>query len=280
MANPEIKKYITEQLSAGFVGPQVRQALLQSRWTESEVDAAFAELGISADGSPHVTGGKLSGIKELLKESYEIYKANLKKLLILSGVFSLVSAIWSLMAMDQNTKEIPNLGLFIPGIIILLVVGLITNTMLSIAVLKRQENPGIEALWTMTLGKIMGLIGVSFLTGAAVLLGFVALVIPGIYLAIALSFGTYIYLDQGIGGTAALSKSRAYVKGLWFDIFVRYIVMILILVLFSILVTMFFKQNSAAGIIVNAIYNTFALPFATVYIILLYEQLKKIKQGV
>lgn len=62
---------------------------------------------------------------------------------------------------------------------------------------------------------LLSMLWVAFLTGLAVIGGSLLLIIPGIYLAFALTFSQTVLVDQGIRGTQALAASRALVKGRW-----------------------------------------------------------------
>lgn len=59
------------------------------------------------------------------------------------------------------------------------------------------------------------LIWVGLLQGIITLGGFILLVLPGIYLAVALSFTQFYLLTENKRGLAALAASRALVKGRW-----------------------------------------------------------------
>jgi hypothetical protein len=62
---------------------------------------------------------------------------------------------------------------------------------------------------------------VTVLENLAVLGGFVAFVVPGIWLAILLNFSILILLDRNLRGTQALAASAELVKGRWWATFAR-----------------------------------------------------------
>jgi hypothetical protein len=63
--------------------------------------------------------------------------------------------------------------------------------------------------------RIHSLVWVSFLGAVVTLLGFVACVIPGIYLAVGFTVAVPVLLTEGLRGRAALGRSRRLIKGRW-----------------------------------------------------------------
>src|SRR5918997_1823503 len=76
---------------------------------------------------------------------------------------------------------------------------------------------GVEPDWRRSLRfavrRLGGLVGVGFLSGIVVLLGFVALIVPGIWLAVALSLAVPALLLERIGPVQALKRSFRLVRG-------------------------------------------------------------------
>lgn len=63
-------------------------------------------------------------------------------------------------------------------------------------------------------------LGVSVLVFLAVLAGLILLIVPGIILALALSFATYLVIDKGLGPISAFKESMAITKGNRWNLFV------------------------------------------------------------
>lgn len=64
-----------------------------------------------------------------------------------------------------------------------------------------------------SLGLFFPLLGTMFLYGLAVLGGFIALIIPGIYLALCFMLVNQVIVLEGVSGTAALRRSRELMRG-------------------------------------------------------------------
>ena len=73
------------------------------------------------------------------------------------------------------------------------------------------ETAKLEDLWNP--GPFWRFLGAHILTGIAVAIGFVCLVIPGIILAIGLSFVPYVVVERGLGPIEAMKESWRITKG-------------------------------------------------------------------
>lgn len=77
---------------------------------------------------------------------------------------------------------------------------------------KMDSSPAeLQRAW----GIFLPLILVGLLQGLIILGGFALLVIPGIYLAVALSFSQMFVVDQGLRGTKAIAASYQLTKNRW-----------------------------------------------------------------
>lgn len=80
----------------------------------------------------------------------------------------------------------------------------------------RTVDPG-EAL-RFTFGRIGPILWQAALMAVALIVAFVALVVPGIYLYAAWSLALPVLLIEGLGARKSLSRSRALVKGRWWPV--------------------------------------------------------------
>lgn len=78
-------------------------------------------------------------------------------------------------------------------------------------------------------GKTVPLLVASVLMNVLVTLGFLLLIVPGIYLAFAYMLTVPLIVDRDMGAWQALETSRKAISKHWFSFFVLWIVMILIL---------------------------------------------------
>lgn len=98
--------------------------------------------------------------------------------------------------------------------------------------------------------------------------GFLLVVIPGIIFSIWFFFSQFILAREDERGMSALLKSKEYVKGYWFDVFLRMFIIWIISAVVS-------------GIpFIGWILSVFFMPFAMIFSFLVYEDLKAIKGDV
>ena len=105
-----------------------------------------------------------------------------------------------------------------------------------------------------------------FLSGLAVLGGFILFIIPGIIFAIWFCMSQYVFISEGIVGKKVLSRSKQLVSGNWWGVLGRsFIAGLIMMVIFWV---------PFIGSIVNSF---FTAPFFVIYVYLMYEDLKRLK---
>jgi len=79
--------------------------------------------------------------------------------------------------------------------------------------LARGEDAQITDMFAVFQRNYVGAIIASILSSIVIGIGFVLLIIPGIYISIRLSFVSLLVIDEGMGGVEALQASWAMTKG-------------------------------------------------------------------
>lgn len=104
------------------------------------------------------------------------------------------------------------------------VVSLIQNVFVSMGTLyvylrahDAIESAKLEDLWQPQI--FWRYLGVSILSFIAIMLGFILLIVPGIIVAIALSFAGILVVEGGMGPVAALKESARLTKGHRMELF-------------------------------------------------------------
>lgn len=64
---------------------------------------------------------------------------------------------------------------------------------------------------------------ISILSAIGIGIGLFLLIIPGIWLGVAISFASYLMFEENVRGVAALKASMALVKGRWWSVVWRYV---------------------------------------------------------
>jgi hypothetical protein len=130
---------------------------------------------------------------------------------------------------------------------------------------------GFSVFWSM--------VWVSILVTLSVFGGAVIFLIPGIMLAVQLSFATYSLVLEGKRGMQALAQSREYVKGYWWAYVGRNL--LLVLMLFAVMLIIVWPLTILFGSIFGTIFYSIVLlafiPFSIAYHYQIFDNLRRLK---
>lgn len=127
------------------------------------------------------------------------------------------------------------------------------------------------------------LIWISILAGFAILGGFFIFIIPGAWLWVGFVFSSYIMVIEGKSGFEALTESREYVRGYWWAVFGRVLLVAIVYIVAGIIIGIPFSLIGGGAIgraISSMIITLFFIPFATAYSYTMYRNLAALKPGV
>lgn len=213
----------------------------------------------------------LKGAGQLLQETWSVYKSKLlvsMEVLLVPVLLIALSTAIGLSFITPLVTIIATLIMFLAqGALIILLVN--RGTELKIGEVYRQA-------WT----KYWSLLWIAILTAFIVIGGFFLLVVPGIIFTIWFLFPVVILMVEGEKGMSALMKSREYARGYFWPLFGRYLVVILVAMIFYIvagsILGLIFGASTLGGFLVNLL-SLLIMPFIVGYNILLYEDLKSVK---
>lgn len=236
---------------------------------------------------------KLPGLKSLFSESWQSYTMRLKLSILLQLVTWLpIVVLWGVGFGLSRVVDFNNLssGLIIAGMVIAIPI-VIALIYLQIWVQASQiylfmipvETLTVKGLMTEVRSKLSLFFASSLLSGLAVLGGFILLVIPGIIFLVKYTFSTYIALEGSVTRARdSLTKSGNYVRGYWWDIFGRMLVMGILYLLISLIVGFIggFVDAIITGTWFSQIFGNvsflFIIPFFLSLGYTLYKQLKSV----
>lgn len=222
----------------------------------------------------------------LIKESFEIYKQKIRPILVLLLIFGIVAAILggllggsmmfsALRLKDTGATEITNKALFFSPLVIgiFLVIGLWTIfigfTFIILAV--KPAGTKLKEIFQEAWKKFGQYLWLVILTGFFVILASLFLVIPGMIVAIYLSFYSYVFIIEGEKGMNALRRSWSLVKGNWWKVFGK---LLLLNIIFGIIFILLSSVNDLLG----SVFQLFWMPFNMIFFYLIYLELKKSKE--
>lgn len=175
-------------------------------------------------------------IQEAFKLGWETFKKYPAYLIGIVLVAFIVSWIFSTITNNlSNGGMEPN---FMSSLVY--IVGMIVNMIIGMGLAKisitlaRGGKPEWEDLYNQY-PKTLNYLVASILFGLMVIVGLILLVIPGIYLAIRFHMYSYLIVDKNLGAIEALKQSSVITKGSMWNLFLFWIVSIIVVIIGAIL---------------------------------------------
>jgi hypothetical protein len=284
MINQQIVDYINQQTQKGKSKEEITSALLAAGWQANDVNAAFATI---ASGAPMPMATELPKARQILKESWAIYKNRFKTLITIILMptaayllLILLAATVTGITVGVAKQTSANIHPWIIAGIILGVVAIICVIYFYIwaavaqlyAIKDQTENIGWKEAYKRSRPKIGAYFTTSLLTGLATVGGAILFIIPGIIFGLWFSQSCYVVVEEGVANTAALKRSKYYTKGRIWQIFGKlFYVGMITLALYLALAIILAIASSLVGIKyahVSWVTNIFSLvwtPLITVY---------------
>lgn len=197
------------------------------------------------------------GFVDLLKQSWNIYKANFKifvKLVALSIAFLLLVVLCGavlLALLAQGGFSLVLIIVAIVSVIIIMVTQVWVQISLLLAVksiLAGEETSSARVLLSKAKPFILPFVVLSLITMFITLGGYMLFVIPGVLFAIWFSFSMFVLVEEKWRGMEALLASRDYIKGYVLKVFVRWLLFGIIAWLITSLVPIIFEVLDLAWI--------------------------------
>jgi uncharacterized membrane protein len=224
---------------------------------------------------------KLSSFGSLFEGAIKDFKSRIKKIAALSAISIGVSFILSAAIAAAIAFGMMNVALgVLVGIIGFLVFLFATYFVNGAFVYLMKGEVSIKDSFKFIWKNIWPFFWIMVLTVLVTLPGIVALIIPGIFISILVSFAIFIFMDEGIKGMAALEKSREYVRGYFWAIVGRFTLYVLVImgaaIAFSIVTGLFSLIHESIGSILQTVFNVFVLaPVGLCFSWRLYKDLKE-----
>lgn len=224
MINQQTIDYVDQQTKLGKNEEEIKTALLGVGWKAEDIAAAFASL---KSGVPVPVNSELPKARQILSESWIIYKNRFKTLIAIILiptacylVLLFLAAIISVTAAAVLKQSSPNVIIWVvAGILglialIFLIYVYIWSAVAQLYAIKDQaESIGWKEAFKRSRPKITPFFSTNLLSGLAVLGGLILFIIPGIIFGLWFCQAPYVVVEEGLTNTAALKRSKYYVKG-------------------------------------------------------------------
>ncbi len=225
---------------------------------------------------------KLTPIRTLFATSYAAYRSAMWHLIALEVLPMCAMLIVGALAFLTILADVTAAAVAV--ILIGVVITIVLSVSVSIAMVQRVHTPrtrlNLRASLEATRPLFLQYLWVVILGALCVLLGIILFIIPGIIVAVWLCFSYFTAVLEEKRGMEALKASKELVRGLWFPIFLRLVLLVVAVMLLMMVVTMcaetIFGKGDISELIVT-IANLIVSPFGFVYTYHLYLDVKRAK---
>lgn len=159
-------------------------------------------------------------------------------------------------------------------------VGYIVFVFSTLSVIYSIHNTtGVDASYQATIKWFWPFVWVVILEALAVMGGFVMLIIPGIWLSFALTLFSYAFVVERRRGIDALRQSKDYIKGYWWAVAGRVILLGLLFLAASIIIEIpaLIIAGTAGRVFVTLVLTLFFVPYSMIYHYLIFQNLRERK---
>lgn len=219
----------------------------------------------------------LPGAGKLLSDAFRIYKSRIGVFLGIAAIPTLVSLFYAFLF--TVSRPFPFSTVLMGGFLIIgIIVSLWAQVALFYAVKERDRKIGIKEALDKGWHKLLSYFWISLLSGFIVAGGLLLFIIPGIILSIYFSLAAYVLVSESKKGTAVLFRSKQLVKGYWWKVFRRLLVLSFVLGLIAVPINIIAEIFDL--VFIASIISMLIAPFSVIFVFLIYDNLKQIKNGV
>lgn len=229
----------------------------------------------------------------LLKQSLIILRERLWTLVglaalpfVFSWLFIVLVLIFGFLLSLFNINETFYFVVFFLSVLVFITLSFIINIWAAVSLLYAvKDKIGIKQALSLGKSKIVSYLWISILVGIITIIGYILLIIPGIIFNIWFAFSVYVLVAEDLRGRKALSRSKELVKGYWFKVFWRLIVLAFVIFIITLPLGIISITASLADFniletssgLLSAILGLFTTPFSIIFTFLMFDNLKKIK---
>src|SRR6266436_4655740 len=230
---------------------------------------------------------------EIFSKTFQVYRRYFAKYFVLFAIVGVIIQVVTTLAMQAFVRPAPlplnpspqqfssYLSSLFEALFLLLTVIFLVNVifstiaeggaikMASDEITKGQVNTGASVRFAVS--KLLSIWALSLIVGIIVILGFIALIVPGIILAIMYSLALPVLLIENKGVTESMRRSRRLVSHRWAKTFGTFLVLGIIIII----ATLIFSAITAPlgiilGPITNGILSAFYQPLFPILMVVYY----------
>src|SRR6266496_829593 len=244
--------------------------------------------------------GRELSLGEVISKTFEVYRRDFAKYFVLFAVVGVIVQVVTTLA--QQAFVVPTLpvnptsqqvsswlsALFAALILLIAVIFLVNIVFSTIAegsaiklaseqIAKGQVDFGASIRFAVS--RLLSIWALSIIVGILVFLGFIALIVPGIILAIMFSLALPVLLLENKGVTESMGRSRQLVSHRWAKTFGTFLVLAIIVLVVSLIFSAITAPLGIIGPVVNGILSALYQPlFPILMAVYYYSNLARISQ--
>ena len=231
------------------------------------------------------------GLGETISKTFQVFRQDFAKYFVLYAVVGIIVQVATTLAqqafvvpmlpVNPTSQQVSNFFSGLVGALFLLigvifVVNIIFSTIAQGSAIKlasERITTGRASLGTsirFAASKLLSIWAVSIIVGIIVFLGIIALVVPGIILAIMYSLALPVLLIEKKGVFKSMSRSRQLVSHRWGKTFGTFLVLGMIVIIASLIFGAITGPFGIAGTIVNGILSALYQPLFPILLAVYY----------
>ena len=232
----------------------------------------------------------MKNFADLIKESFEIYRQKIASILILMLIFSGLIMIFGILVSFVAPGDIIENGGYL-GVLLILGIYLFMiflSTFIGFSLMLLVIKPvgiKLKEIFQEVWKKLWQYLLIAILVGFFVMITSFLLIIPGIIVGVYLAFSSFVFIIEEEKGINALKRSWNLVKGNWWKVFGRIMLLVLVFgILFSILglvdllLPLLLPIVFLYALLMHFCMFGCVMPFSIIFSYLIYLGLKKSKE--
>jgi hypothetical protein len=207
------------------------------------------------------------------------------------SLFTFVGGFESFAAYLTKPDFIDIIGLVF-GVTTITIVTISVNYIAQVIALSRSTDVdgggavSIYSIYKEASGKLFPYFWVMILCGLIIVGGMILLIVPGIIFSVWFAFSSFTFIVGNEKGAAALKKSKQYVRGIWLEVFLRFIAAALLAFLLSAALgvlrgfveDVFIEGAATTSHVLDFIYQLVVTPYFVVYSYELYKDVVRVNE--
>ena len=245
--------------------------------------------------------GRELGLGEVISKTFDVYRRDFSKYFVLFAIVGVIVQVVTTLAQQAFVLPTPPVNptpqqfsswfsaLFAALFLLIAVIFVVNIVFSTIAegsavklaserITKGRVNLGASVRFAVS--RLLSIWALSIIVGIIVVLGFIALIIPGIILAIMYSLALPVLLLENKGVFDSMGRSRQLVSHRWGKTFGTFLVLLIIVIITSVIVSAITRLlGGVIGPIANGILSAFYQPlFPILMVVYYYSNLARISQ--